>query len=302
MRPFLLASMIGLVGCTGQLETTPVGPGTNPNPTGTNSIAKKMFEESVFPIIRNPGQASDCSECHDSSGPSGNITGFVSPTMEDSYATATSYQAVVGNFTPATAMLVTKIAGSHEGRSYTDDQLQTINAWLAQEVAERSSGGGDPVPPETAKSATSRVINQFSACMNADDYKAAGMPNAWNNLTADGSACRTCHSTGAYSMIVNGLVETAANGGPPGMFTTISTNKYFMIQYFTVDLTGADATVVINKTSFEGVSKGLPPHASHPRFNAINNPGMTALKKFYDLTMEKVKAGNCGPTKLDPPA
>lgn len=301
MRSFLLASMIGLVGCTGQLETSPVGPGTNPNPTGTNSIAKKMFEETVFPIIRNPGQASDCSECHDSTGPSGNITGFVAPTVEDSYATVTSYQAVVGNFTPATATLLTKIAASHEGRSYTDDQLKQINAWLSQEVAERS-GGGPVLPPETAKSATSRVINEFSACMNVDDYKAANMSAAWRNLTADGSACTTCHATGAYSMIVTGLIETSPNGGPPGMFTTISTNKYYMIQYFTVDLTGGEAKVIVNQTSFDGVSKGLPPHASHPRFNATNNPGMTALKKFYDLTMEKVKAGNCGPTKLDPPA
>jgi hypothetical protein len=29
---------------------------------------------------------------------------------------------------------------------------------------------------------------------------------------------------------------------------------------------------------------------------------MTALKSFYDLTMTAVTAGNCGPTKLSPPA
>lgn len=301
MRPLLLASMIGLIGCTGQLETPgQVGPGTNPNPTGTNSIAKKMFEDNVYPIIHNPGQTSDCSQCHDAAGPSGNITGFVAGDVADAYSTVTSYQAVVGNFTPATAMLVTKIAGNHEGRVYSDDQLQKINAWLGQEVAERN--GNTNVPPETAKTSTARVINEFSACMNVDDYKTAGMPNAWNNMTADGSACKTCHATGAYSMIVSGLVETAANGGPPGMFTTISTNKYYMIQYFTVDLTGGQAKVIINQTSFDGVSKGLPPHASHPRFNATNNPGMTALKKFYDLTMQKVNLHNCGPTKLNPPA
>lgn len=297
MRPFLLASMIGLIGCTGQLET----PGTNPNPNGNNSIAKKMFEEQVFPIIRNPGQASDCSQCHDASGPSGNITGFVAPTVADAYATVTSYQAVVGNFTPVTAALVTKIAGNHEGRSYTTEQLGKINDWLNQEVAERS-GSTEPPPPETAKTATARVLNQFSACMNVTDYNAANMSNAWKNMTAGGSACTTCHATGAYNMIVSGVIETPAAGGPPGMFTTISTNKYYMIQYFTVDLTGGQAKVIINQTSFDGVAKGLPPHASHPRFNSTTNPGMTALKKFYDLTMQKVNLGSCGPTKLNPPA
>lgn len=299
MRPFLIASMIGLVGCTGQLDTPAVGSGTNPNPNGNASIAKKMFEDTVYPIIHNPGQASDCSQCHDAGGPVGNVTGFVASDVADAYATATSFQAVVGNFTPATAEIVTQVQNQHEARAYTDQQMQQITSWLTQEVAERSN---QTLPPETARTATARVMNEFSACMNIDDYKTAGMPTAWKNMTAGGSACTTCHATGAYSMIVSGLSETAPTGGPPGMFTTITTNKYYMIQYFTVDLTGSEAKVIVNQTSFDGVAKGLPPHASHPRFNSTDNPGMTALKKFYDLTMQKVMVHNCGPTKLNPPA
>ena len=105
-------------------------------------------------------------------------------------------------------------------------------------------------------------------------------------------------------MIVTGIAETPTAGGPPGLYTTISTNKYYFIQYFTVDLTGgpAMAKVMINHTSFDGVSKGIAPHAEHPRFNSTNNSGMKALQKFYDLTVTKVQAGGCGTTKLNPPA
>ncbi len=299
MRPFLLASTIGLIGCIGQLET---GSGTNPNPNGENSIAKKMFEQSVFPILRNPGSDADCSECHDEKAPSGNLTGFVASGVSNSYATVTSFQAVVGNFTPATAQILTKIEATHEGRKYTADQKAKITEWLAQEVAERAGGTAPPPGDATGKTVTARLVNEFSGCMDIADYTAAGMSTAWNNMTADGSACKTCHATGAYGMIVSGLAETAPQGGPPGMFTTISTNKYFMVQWFTVDLATGTPKVVINQKSFEGVSKGLAPHAQHPRFNALNNPGMTALKKFYDATMQKVEAKTCGPTKLNPPA
>lgn len=220
--------------------------------------------------------------------------------VSHAYATATSFQAVVGNFTPATAQILTQVEAQHENRTYTADQRAKITEWLAEEVAERA--GGTAPPEGGGRTATARLMNEFSGCMDVADYKTAGMPNAWANLTADGSACTTCHATGAYSMIVSGLSETAPNGGPPGMFTTMSTNRYYMIQFFTVDLTASPPKVIINQRSFDGVSKGLAPHAQHPKFNSTNNPGMAALKKFYDLTVQKVDAKTCGPTKLNPPA
>lgn len=310
MRAVLLATMatFGLVGCIGQLDSPgpgSVGPGTNPNPGGTNSMAKKMFEDNVYPIIHNPGQASDCSSCHDSAAPSGNVTGFVASNLADAYATATSFQAVVGNFTPSSAEILTQVDNAHQGRMYTADQRQKITDWLAQEVIERAGGStGGGTTGESPAAATSRVMNQWSACMNITDFNTAQMSQAWGNMAANNSKCADCHATGGYGMIVTGVAETAAAGGPPGLFTTIDTNKYYMIQYFTVDLSGgaAAAKVIINHTSFDGVSKGVAPHAEHPRFDATNNPGMTALQKFYDLTMTKVQAGNCGTTKLNPPA
>jgi|GEM_PF-1753054 len=313
MRSILLAVMsVGLVGCIGQLDSPgsgSVGGGTNPPPTsgtGGPSMGQTLFETNVYPIIKNPGQLSDCSQCHDSAAPSGNVTGFVAGTKADAYATITSFQAVVGNFTPTTAEIMTQVAAAHEGRMYTDDQKAKITAWLAQEVTDRASGGGGgsgTTSGETPSAATSRVLNEWSACMNIDDFKTANMAGAWGQMNANGSACKDCHATGGYGMIVTGISETTPNG-PPGLYTTIATNKYYTIQYFTVDLSGgpAAAKVVINHTSFDGVSKGIAPHAEHPRFDSTNNPGMTALQKFYDLTMAKVTAGGCGTTKLNPPA
>src|SRR5258706_10132230 len=126
MRSVIITmATFGLVGCLGQLDSPGgVGPGTNPNPTGDNSQGRKMFEQNVYPIIRNPGQASDCSQCHDSAQPSGNVTGFVSANVADAYATATSFQAVVGNFTPTSAEIVTQVDNHHQNRVYTADQKQ----------------------------------------------------------------------------------------------------------------------------------------------------------------------------------
>jgi cytochrome c553 len=316
MRSILLTVLtVGMVGCIGQLDSPgsgSVGGGTNPPPSSGGgsgpSMGQTLFENDVYPIIKNPGQLSDCSSCHDSQAPAGNVTGFVSANKADAYATITSFQAVVGNFTPSTAEILTQVAANHSARVYTDDQKAKITAWLAQEVTDRANGGGGTGSGtsggETPSAATSRVLNEWSACMNITDFNTANMAGAWGQMAAGNSACKDCHATGGYGMIVTGIAETPAAGGAPGLFTTIDTNKYYTIQYFTVDLSQgpAMAKVVINHTSFDGVSKGIAPHAEHPQFNSTNNGGMTALQKFYDLTMAKVTAGGCGPTKLNPPA
>jgi hypothetical protein len=57
----------------------------------------------------------------------------------------------------------------------------------------------------------------------------------------------------------------------------------------------AAAAVVINEQSFKGVSGGVVPHATHPRFNPLENAGMTALKAFHDIVKAKVAGGQCPP-------
>jgi hypothetical protein len=321
MRSVLLATVIasmGLVGCVGQLDdmggTTqpgPVGGGTNPNPT-PNSMAKKMFDDNVYPIISSKTAASGCAMagCHMVGNTPGS-TQFLAATAADGYATATSYQALVGNFAPAAAGILTQVAAGHNGRTYTAAEQQAITDWLSQEVTERGAGGntgsgGGTV--ETPGAATARLMNEWSACMNITDFNSANMATAWGQMQANnGSRCESCHATGGYGMIVTQVAESDPAGGPPGLFTTLATNKYYMIQYFQVDLsqTGADGKtgkIIVNTTSFDGVSKAQPPHTEHPTFNATNNQGMTALNQWYTLTAAKVAAGGCGPTKLNPPA
>ena len=320
MRAVLLAAVsIGLVGCVGGIDqgTMPeppppgsVGSGTNPNPTGTASMAKQMFEQNVYPIIKadQATAKSGCagSSCHSTQGATPVM--FVAADLQDAYATATSYQSVVGNFTTATAGILTQVANGHQGRVYSTTEQKAITDWLAQEVTERSGTGGTGSgsgsgTTETPGAATARVLNQWSACMTEANWTTAKMTQAWGQMQANnGSKCEDCHATGGQGMIATEIQDSGASG--PGMWTVVSTNEYYLVQFFTVDLSQgtANAKVVINHVSFDGVASGQPPHTEHPTFNATNNQGMTALQQFYTLVQAKVTAGGCGSPKLNPPA
>jgi mono/diheme cytochrome c family protein len=325
MRALLLATIasVSLIGCVGELDggmtggggdDSTVGPGTNPNPN-PDSQARKKFEENVYPIIKSTGVA-DCSSCHNAAGPAGNVTGFVAPDLADAYATVTSYQTVVGNFAPNAAGILTKIAAGHQGRTYSQAQIDSITDWLNTEVSERATGGtgtgtGTGTSNETYSAATARVLNNWSACMSLTNFNTANMAQAWGQMqTNNGERCAACHSTGGYGFMATGIAETKA-GGPPGLFTTMATNQYYLVMYYSVDLsdTTRDATgklmnakMKLNEDSFKGVAQNIAPHVQHPSFNYTNSQGINALKTFYTSTAAAVAAGNCGTTKLDPPA
>src|SRR5256885_6338377 len=109
-RYFLaLAASFCLVGCVGSLEPEY---GFGADPGSGSSKARTMFEQNVYPIIRSPGAQSDCSSCHDSKAPSGNVTGFVSATATDAYKTITSFQSVVGNFSSSEAGILGRMAAT----------------------------------------------------------------------------------------------------------------------------------------------------------------------------------------------
>jgi len=231
--------------------------------------------------------------------------------------TITSYQTVVGNFAPTSAGILSKIAAGHNARVYTTAEIGKITDWLNAEVTERAGGtgsgsGSGSTTNETYSAATARVLNNWSACMSLTNFQTANMAQAWGNMQANnGTACKSCHSTGGYGMIITGVESTDPAGGPPGLFTTLATNQYYTVMYFQVDLsdTTRDATgklmnakMKVNMDSFKGVAEAKPPHVQHPTFNYQNNNGMTALQTFYTSTMASVTAGNCGATKLDPPA
>lgn len=303
MRTFLaLIASLGLVACVGGIEQPTDTQDPDPNGTGGGGSgqaavdAKKLFETNVHPVI-----ASLCVGCHNSTGPNGNVTGFVSTTVSNAYATATGYQALVGNWTPEGAPIVTKITAasktpSHQSITYSMDQLTKITGWLTKELEARGAGTPGGNGNESAGEATQRLLEEWSGCMTLTNFETADM-RAWGNDNANnpGGQCKTCHSLGEYGHIASATSTT--------FFPTITEDKYYMLQYFAVDLSlgVAAAKIIINDRSFEGVSTRTAPHQQHGDFNYQNTQGYAALQAFYNSTMTaKVAApgGICGPKKL----
>lgn len=304
MRNTLLAivAAAGLVGCVGGIDmpntpdspttpTTPPPDGVGGGGTGTAAIeARTLFETSVYPIV-----GAKCIACHSSAGAVGNVTAFVAPAKSDAYVTAVGYQAVIGDWTPTGAPILLKITSTvgHQGQSYSQAEKDKITAWLTKELEARA-GGTTTSPPPTGESpaeATVRLTREWSGCMSLANFQTANM-KAWGNTQAGNSACKTCHNGGEYG-------EIADNVDDP-FFTVISTNKYYMAQYFSVDLSQgvAAAKVTINTRSFTGVGSALAPHIEHPRFTLTGSTGLAALQQFYDLTVAAKAAGTCGTPTL----
>jgi len=301
MRTFLaLIASLELVGCVGGIETPTQDPdpgGTGGGGTGDAAVqAKKLFEDNVHPIL-----AATCIGCHNKTGPQGNVTGFVSANLQDAYATTTGYQAVIGDWTPTGAPILTKITAatgktpSHQSINYTMDQQNHITEWLSKELEARGAGGATNPAGENASQITTRLLQEWSGCMTLVNFEAADM-RAWGNVNANGQGdCRTCHSQGEYGHV-------AANTSNL-FFPYISEDKYYMLQYFSVDLSMglAAAKVIINDRSFEGVGNRLAPHQQHGSFDPTNNNGYAALQTFYNTTASAKAAapgGVCGPTHL----
>jgi hypothetical protein len=307
MRTHLLAAiaMAGLVGCVGVIDQTIPSnppPGSTGDPgTGNGSAAaaaRKSFEDNVYGIIDTK-----CVGCHSSAGPVGNTTGFVAGNKADAYVTATGYAALVGDFTPAGAPIMIKVTKEmHKGLSYAADEQQKISDWLNLELTARASGtgtGSGSGTTETPAQATERVVKEWSGCMTLANFTAANMI-AWGNMQANNSACKTCHVDGEYGQIASDVA------GP--FFSTISTNRYYMAQYFSVQLIDPanptapfnpmNAKMIINTKSFTAVGTAQPPHGEHPRFTLQGSQGMAALQKYYDSTMAAKTAGTCGPSTL----
>lgn len=302
MRATLLAAlaMVGLVGCVGGVESTggdplgsPDGDGNDngDNPAGSDlTAAKQLFDSNVYTIV-----SAKCSggACHSETASGSTLTRFVATDATRGWTVATNYAALVGNFASSAAPILTKIKAGHQGKTYTPTEEANITAWLNKEVELRN---GQTTPPpsggETLSAATERVLSEFAGCMSKTNFDTANMANAWGNMTAQNNEqCRDCHVTGGFGFIASDVSQP--------FYNVVSTKKYYFLQYLTVDLTGgpAAAKVIVNETSFKGVSTGQDPHREHPRFNSTNNAGMTALKAFYDSTMARKAAGTCDPPR-----
>lgn len=302
MRKAILAATlttIGLVGCVGGIESgggsdpleSPDGDGNDngDNPAGEDlTAAKQLFDTNVYPIIQR------CSggACHSETATSATLTRFVGSDVSRGWQVAVGFQALVGNFTPTAAPILTYIQGrNHQGMAdWSSPEVAKISDWLTKEV-ELRNGQTTPTPPgsETITQASERVLKEFNGCMTIEDFAATNMAAAWANTGSDEGNCEQCHETGESGFIASEIGTRA--------FDVLTTRKYFFLQYLTPDLTmgAAGAKIVVNETSFRGVSNGQDPHREHPRFNATNNQGMTALRALYDRVMAKKAAGTCAP-------
>lgn len=298
-----MLATVSLIGCVGGVDVPsnvdPSDPTDDGNDNGDNpaegdlTAARALFDSNVFGIL-----TAKCSggACHAETATGATLTRFVATDAVRGWEVAVGYAALVGNFTPALAPVITHIKpGTHKNMTYTPDEEAKITEWLTKEVELRN--GQAPTAPgqESLSAATERVLSAFAGCMTIENFNAAQMANRWGGMQAQNNQeCENCHNNGGEGFIASRQANL--------FYGVVSTKKYFFLQYLTVDLTkgAAMAQVMINTMSFQGVAQGQAPHLEHPRFNALNNQGMTALKQFYDATMLRVNdpAKPCAPRAL----
>jgi hypothetical protein len=296
-----LIASAGLVSCVGDISSNADpksgndGNDNDDNPSGADlSAAKRSFDSNVYSIIN-----AKCSggACHSENAQSSTLTRFVATDAARGWEVAVNYTALVGNFAPATAPILGMIKGGahHSVAPYTSAEEMKITDWLTTEVNLRNTGQQTPPTQggETLSQAAERVMSAFAGCMTITNFNQANMANAWGNLQAENNEqCENCHSNGGEGFIATRNADL--------FFSVVSTKKMYFLQYFKVNLTqgAAAAKVEINTVSFKGVATAQDPHREHPRFNATQNNGMTALTNFYNLTSAAVTAGTCQPKPL----
>jgi hypothetical protein len=164
------------------------------------------------------------------------------------------------------------------------------------------SGCPDPLPPGTQIDASVRppdgsadggsnvadqLVSEWSGCMTLEEFNLAKMTD-WGTLVGgSGQDCAGCH--------FNGYEGFMADRDATNMFNGVTTVKQFMLHYFSPDV--ANHKMVKNTTGFTAVANG---YMNHPRFDPVNNAGMTALGTFYTETMLHVTNHTCGPPRWMP--
>lgn len=127
---------------------------------------------------------------------------------------------------------------------------------------------------------------RWQNCMTIEDFRSANMVKEWTKLYAENEQyCATCHENGGDGHIVTPIEDK--------FFTTLKTNKYYALQYFTYNAVTETFTVTENRVAMTGVSTGADPHRQHPRFDPTE--ALAASKLFAALTQAKytVAKGNC---------
>lgn len=290
IRILVASALLAAAGCVGTLDPTPAtDAGNTGGDGGGGGAARQAYLSNVYPIMQ-----AKCAGCHSTTA--ANATPFVGASAANAYEAIVGFTSVVGNFTETGAAMYTKViaAGGHQGKTYSADEQTKIKAWLAAEVTERNGGPGPgPGPgPETPAQATARLISEWSGCLKLEDFTGNNFGGRWSNKGSNQGNCEQCHTSGAYGFM--------ANDDNTLMYNTISSNKYYMMSFFAVDLTDmANPKMVPNFGTFERVGLRMVPHQDHPAFNtARNDDALVALQQLYDLTMGYKTAGTCGTPKI----
>jgi hypothetical protein len=273
---------LGLVACVGGIDSG--GPSGD---DGTTETARQQFDQNVYPII------GACMSCHTTGHPSGNVTGFYDPNAATAYVTATSYTALVGQFDPSTAPILTKILpGNHNGQAYSSDQVTKITNWLNKELAERTGSTAPPTSPDSPAAAMQRTIKTFAGCMQLTDFQIAKMATDLGNMQSQNPQdnCHSCHENAEYGF-ENNNVESQ-------FYTTISSHSRLLLMYFSVDTTGgvSNYKMQINTTPFMMVGAAKYPFNDHPQFDYTTITTNQSLVDFFNATQARVTSlgASCG--------
>ena len=86
------------------------------------------YTANIYPILEGK-----CAGCHTSAG----NANFCAATAAGSYSAIVALPAVVGTFVAASAPVLTKIAGGHQGVTYATVESDNITTWLNLEKAAR---------------------------------------------------------------------------------------------------------------------------------------------------------------------
>jgi hypothetical protein len=283
MRLLTSILFILVAGCVGDIGGENGGGGDDDDGGGGGGggdkrAAKEVYKSDVHPVLAK------CSGngCHDIGATATTAVGkFYNTDPEMSYVAIVAAPTIVENFV-STAKVLTHITLGHKGLTYSADDQTKITNWLAKETTERSGGGGSNQPPPVDPKV---LLKEWSGCMSLDNFTAATMTQAWSGLAASNlQKCINCHN----GPVAGFLIYTQA----PLYFAALSENTAYLLKYFTVN--NAEGKVVVNTASFKSAAM----IQGHPYFEAENNLGMTALKKFYESTMLRKTAGTCDPPRL----
>lgn len=284
----ITAAFLLLTGCVGDVDDI-----TTPPPTtdgGTTSTAKKGKENyiaNVHPIMVRCSGAG----CHSQPGVTGMYGFAIVADAGAAYEEIIKLPTLIGTYTEASSALFTKIASGHQAITYSNDDKSKINAWFAQELADRNTGGGGGPPPPPLIDATAK-LREWSGCMKQADFNTAQMSQKWGALAANNAQrCANCHGGGGFAFM------SGSGNDPTGFFTTITTQKDLLLKYFTVDAMGQ---VVINTAAFNNAGVALPlgGTSNHPPFNPTTNAGMDALMLFYTAAKAHQTNATCDPPRL----